>query len=1106
MGRGPRRRRAQYAVSYAARIAAARLGQSVHYDLRRDLFDALIRLDGAAQDRLDTGQVVSRSITDIAVVGGTVTFLPFVATSVLLFAISLAVMAVLSPLLTVVALALAPAMWLVSRRSRRDLFPANWDAAQQAGELVGHVEAAVSGVRVVKGFGQESRELATVQRQARRLFASRVRAVRMQAWYGPTLAAIPALGQVAMLLLGGWLALRGHLSIGTFLAFSTYVGLLVGEIDAFTEVLVVGPQARAGFVRILDVVDTPPGLTDAPDAIELPAGPVGVEFDDVHFGYGDGDGDNAEVLSGLCLTVAPGETVAVVGAAGSGKSTLLQLVGRFYDPSAGAVRVGGVDVRRLRAASLRGATGSTPGCVPTRAAPRCWSPTATPPSPSPTGWWSSPVAGPSPAARSRSCAGPAPSSAGCSTPTTPRTPTTLGTLMAPGTPGASTATPVPTTRQVNANAPHRTDLGTAAVRHASAQASGARSRQTFARDGGIASAAAATDDLLGRVAALPPATDEPDIPDSLTHPADPGFGLARLLRPVRSALLAGLTLVGLEAVARLLMPAVVRSGIDRGVSTGSQRTLLAVGGAGLAVALGQWLASRYAQRVTGRTDERLLYLLRVKTFAQLQRLGLDYYEREPAGRIMTRMTTDVDALSSFLQTGLIGMAVSLVTGTGVLVALVLLDGALALVMLVMLPVLAVATAVFRRRVVPSYAAAREAVSAVNASLQENVAGLRITQAYRREARNRELFLARAGAYRTARVRAQRYAAAYFPAIGLLGSVAGALVLGFGAARLRAGTLTAGELIAFFLYLDAFFAPVQELSAVFDSYQQAVVGLARLGELLRTPTSTPPAADPLPVTRLSGEITLRGVSFRYGGADTDAVSDLDVRIAAGQTVALVGETGAGKSTVVKLVARFYDPTAGSVRLDGHELRTLDLGTYRRRIGLVPQEAYLSTGTVADAIAYGLPEAAPARIEAAARAVGAHDAIEALPGGYGYLLSERGGNLSAGQRQLIALARAELVQPDILLLDEATAALDLASEAVVAAASAALTRRRTTLVVAHRLSTAARADRILVLDRGRIVESGRHDQLVAAGGTYAELWASYTDRTIESAAHPGPHASP
>jgi ATP-binding cassette subfamily B protein len=286
-----------------------------------------------------------------------------------------------------------------------------------------------------------------------------------------------------------------------------------------------------------------------------------------------------------------------------------------------------------------------------------------------------------------------------------------------------------------------------------------------------------------------------------------------------------------------------------------------------------------------------------------------------------------------------------------------------------------------------------------------------------------------------------------------------------------------------------------MSQVFDGYQRAKVGLRRIGELLQTPTSTPQADEPRPVPSLSGEIRFDDVRFGYVAGEEEALRGVDLRIVPGETLAVVGETGAGKSTMMKLVARFYDPTSGVVRADGDDLRSLDLTAYRHRLGVVPQEAYLFSGNVRDAIAYGRPEASDAEVERAARAVGAHDMIATLRHGYLHPVGERGHGLSAGQRQLLALARAELVDPDILLLDEATAALDLATEAAVTLATERLAQRRTTLVIAHRLTTAARADRILVVDAGRIVETGAHEELVRAGGRYAQLWETFTGAADE-----------
>ncbi|MFD5117813.1 ABC transporter ATP-binding protein [Streptomyces sp. NPDC058385] len=1160
-----------YVFTYVRRYYGGRLALDVQHDLRNEMYGTITRLDGRRQDELSTGQVVGRATSDLQLIQGLLFMLPMTIGNVLLFLISLVIMAWLSLPLTLVALAVAPALWFIAKRSRSRLHPATWYAQAQAAAVAGVVDGAVSGVRVVKGFGQEDQETGKLREVGRRLFAGRLRTIRLNSKFTPALQAVPALGQVAMLALGGWLAVRGQITLGTFVAFSSYLAQLVGPVRMLAMVLTVGQQARAGVERVLELIDTEPSLEDGKK--ELPAdAPATVEFDDVSFSY---EGADRTVLDGLSFEIPAGQTLAVVGSSGSGKSTVSLLLPRFYDVTHGAVLVGGHDVRELTLDSLRAAIGLVPEdsflfSDTIRANIAYGAPDAS----------DEQIETAARAAQADRFIAELPDGYD----------TTVGehglTLSGGQRQRIALARAILTdprllvlddaTSAVDARVEHeihealrgvmagrttlliahrRSTLGLAdriAVldggrlaaigTHEELEAGSALYRRLltdpdelggvspghiapalpdedtsvreeldaeFDAERGITPALwtgdreaknaedpalagmPATPELLAQVEALPAATDVPDIDEARAVTAEESYGLRRLLRGFGAPLLISLVLVALDAGMGLLLPVLIRHGIDEGVSQLALGAVWAAAGLGLVTVLVQWCAQIGETRMTGRTGERVLYSLRLKIFSQLQRLGLDYYERELTGRIMTRMTTDVDALSTFLQTGLVTAFVSVVTFFGIMGALLVIDVQLALVVFVTLPPLIVGTVFFRRSSVKAYELARERVSVVNADLQESVAGLRIVQAFRRERSGAERFAERSGAYRSARIRGQWLISVYFPFVQFLSSVAAAAVLMVGAGRVEAGTLTTGALVAYLLYIDLFFAPVQQLSQVFDGYQQATVSLGRIQELLQEPTSTKDAEEPLDVLSLRGEIAFEDVDFAYGAADGSeaALSDVALRIPAGQTVAFVGETGAGKSTLVKLVARFYDPTAGRVTVDGTDLRALDLTSYRHRLGVVPQEAYLFQGTVRDAIAYGRPDATDAQVEAAARAVGAHEMIATLEGGYLHEVAERGRNLSAGQRQLIALARAELVDPDILLLDEATAALDLATEAQVNQATDRIAGKRTTLVVAHRLTTAARADRVVVMADGRVAEDGTHAELLALGGRYAALWRTF-----------------
>jgi ATP-binding cassette subfamily B protein len=547
-----------------------------------------------------------------------------------------------------------------------------------------------------------------------------------------------------------------------------------------------------------------------------------------------------------------------------------------------------------------------------------------------------------------------------------------------------------------------------------------------------------------------------------------------------------------QSAAGLAMPYLVKVAIDQGVLARRLEVLDRVAVVYLLLAGLQLLASRLEIIAVATVGQRVLFAVRTKLFAHLQRLSLDFYERERTGKIVARMTNDIEAMSDLVTDGLVTLITSVITLVGIAVILVLMDWRLAVATLVVAPALALAATRFRRQSSAAWRRVRETATVVTIQLQEALSGVRAIQAFRREPTTLQRYADAADAERVAHQRTIRLASLFFPGVEFAGAVASVVVLGVGGYQVLSGGLEIGTLAAFLLYLRSLFDPVQQLSELYDTFQSATAGAERVGAVLTVEPSVREADDPLPLESPRGELGLEGVRFAYAvgdGAGPEVLHGVDLRVPAGSTLALVGPTGAGKSTVAKLIARFYDPGSGTVTLDGVDLRQVRIADLRRAMGFVPQEGFLFSGTVEDNIRFGRPDATRAEIQAAASAVGAEPVIAGLPHGLDTEIGERGALVSAGERQLIAFARAWIADPALLILDEATSNLDVVTEARLQQAVRRLRQGRTTILIAHRLSTVIEADQVAIVEDGRVVEAGSPDQLLARGGRFADLYARW-----------------
>lgn len=1086
----------RFAVHGSRRFLAGTLSVRVQHTLRMSVMRRLLHIDAIQATSLRTGHVVSRTISDLNQVQSMLATLPIIASGLFEVVLIIGIVLWMSVPVGLLVLAHVPLMFVVAARSRRRLYPATWRAQQQTADIAAHIEQSVAGVRVVKNFGQQQRLYERFAVLARELFGLRMVVSRITATFQPLLNTLPNVMLVGIIVVGGWMAMRGHLSVGEFLATATFVTMLARLTRMTAAMLVEVFVARASMRRIEDLL--------AMDARPTPSGTshrvVAIE--------GCLDGLDSSLLQ---VSVPAGQTTVINGDPATGKTYLAQALAGLNSQAA-----------RDFTAVLSDGTRTPLLDVPESARPVLV------------------VDEPflfSSSIRDNVALGFAASDeqiwdalavacaldfvaelGGLDTVVGERGLTLSGgqrqrialaraVLRRPSfliLDDATSAIDTVTERRIMAAVAESGPMTLVVITHR--QETLASPSSTPAHT--VQLSPAAEHELWP---ADPPAPLEPaqDIPPGATeidpHGSEPAvadynaaFSLRSLIALIRVPLIAVVATLLVTVLADITLPSFIRYALDAGIAQGNESVVYSTAAVALLVVLLCWAALAANTVLTMRAGESLLYALRLRCYRHLNRMDISWFENNSSGHIMTRLTTDIDSLSRFLYNGLSQTIVSLTVLLGVLGMLLYTDITLTLITAAFLPVIAVASWVFKRTAARLYTLSRTQVSQVNATFQESIYGLVTSQGYGYGSTLQSRLDAESAGYRRLRTQAQAAVSVFFPGINWLTELAQASILAAGTSLIAEGRTTEGAVVAFSLYLSIFFGPVQQLSQIFDSFQQASVGLSRIGDFLRTEPRVVNSSSPRSVPAGSApRLCFDATRFWYSSTSPNMRPELDIDTTFTGTTAVVGASGAGKSTLGKLVSRWYDPQQGAVVAEFRDagqshvlpVKEADIRQWRREIGTVPQEPYFFPTTVAHNIAFGRPDATREEIEQAVKDIGGQEILASIPGGFLAPLNERAHNLSAGQRQIVALARAQLLGPSIMVLDEATSTLPSEVERAVVSAISKAVSGRTAIIIAHRLSTAVHADRVVVMDGGKIVESGTHGELLRQKGVYADLWASH-----------------